>query len=304
MTPFRVSILGCGSALPTLRHCASSQVVELRDKKFMVDCGEGTQMQLRRARIGFNSIRAVFISHIHGDHCFGLIGMISTFGLQGRTEPLQIYAPKELGEVLDTQLRLFCAHLDYEVTFHAVDPSAQNVVYEDNSLQVETIPLQHRMPCCGYIFREKPTLPHIRRDMIDYLKIPVSQISNIKSGADWVREDGTVVPNKRLVSPADRPRAYAYCSDTRYVPTLHERMEGIDTLYHESTYGDDDAQLAEKFCHSTARQAALVARAAGVRRLLLGHYSSRYDDESILLRQAREVFPESYLTNEKDTFDI
>ena len=206
--------------------------------------------------------------------------------------------------MLDTQLRLFCAHLDYEVTFHAVDPSAQNVVYEDNSLQVETIPLQHRMPCCGYIFREKPTLPHIRRDMIDYLKIPVSQISNIKSGADWVREDGTVVPNKRLVSPADRPRAYAYCSDTRYVPTLHERMEGIDTLYHESTYGDDDAQLAEKFCHSTARQAALVARAAGVRRLLLGHYSSRYDDESILLRQAREVFPESYLTNEKDIFDI
>lgn len=304
MTPFRVSILGCGSALPTLRHCASSQVVELRDKKFMVDCGEGTQMQLRRARIGFNSIRAVFISHIHGDHCFGLIGMISTFGLQGRTAPLQIYAPKELGEVLDTQLRLFCAHLDYEVTFHAVDPSAQNVVYEDNSLQVETIPLQHRMPCCGYIFREKPTLPHIRRDMIDYLKIPVSQISNIKSGADWVREDGTIVPNKRLVSPADRPRAYAYCSDTRYVPTLHERMEGIDTLYHESTYGDDDAQLAEKYCHSTARQAALVARAAGVRRLLLGHYSSRYDDESILLRQAMEVFPESYLTNEKDTFDI
>lgn len=304
MTPFRVSILGCGSALPTLRHCASSQVVELRDKKFMVDCGEGTQMQLRRARIGFNSIRAVFISHIHGDHCFGLIGMISTFGLQGRTAPLQIHAPKELGEVLDTQLRLFCAHLDYEVTFHAVDPSAQNVVYEDNSLQVETIPLQHRMPCCGYIFREKPTLPHIRRDMIDYLKIPVSQISNIKSGADWVREDGTVVPNKRLVSPADRPRAYAYCSDTRYVPTLHERMEGIDTLYHESTYGDDDTQLAEKYCHSTARQAALVARAAGVRRLLLGHYSSRYDDESILLRQAREVFPESYLTNEKDTFDI
>ena len=304
MTPFRVSILGCGSALPTLRHCASSQVVELRDKKFMVDCGEGTQMQLRRARIGFNSIRAVFISHIHGDHCFGLIGMISTFGLQGRTAPLQIHAPKELGEVLDTQLRLFCAHLDYEVTFHAVDPSAQNVVYEDNSLQVETIPLQHRMPCCGYIFREKPTLPHIRRDMIDYLKIPVRQIRNIKSGADWVREDGTVVPNKRLVYPADRPRAYAYCSDTRYVPTLHERMEGIDTLYHESTYGDDDTQLAEKYCHSTARQAALVARAAGVRRLLLGHYSSRYDDESILLRQAREVFPESYLTNEKDTFDI
>ncbi|RRD02943.1 ribonuclease Z [Prevotella sp. OH937_COT-195] len=304
MTPFKVYILGCGSALPTPRHYASSQIVELRGKKFMVDCGEGTQMQLRRLRIGFNSIRAVFISHIHGDHCFGLIGMISTFGLQGRTAALHVYAPEELGQMLSSQLKLFCTHLDYEVLFHGVNPFVQNTVYEDNSLSVETIPLEHRIPCCGYLFREKPTLPHIRRDMIDYLNIPISQINNIKSGADWVCEDGTVVPNKRLVSPSDPTRSYAYCSDTRYIPTLHERLKGTDLLYHESTYGDDNAKMAETYYHSTARQAALVARDAGVKRLLLGHYSSRYENEEILLEQAKEVFPETFLTNEKAIFDV
>ncbi|MDD7318296.1 MAG: ribonuclease Z [Prevotella sp.] len=304
MTPFKLHILGCGSALPTTRHYASSQIVELRGKLFMVDCGEGTQIQLRRARIGFNKIRAVFISHLHGDHCFGLIGMISTFGLQGRTAPLHVYAPKELEKILTPQLQLFCTHLSYDVHFHEVNASEQNIVYEDDSLSVETIPLEHRIPCCGYLFREKPTLPHIRRDMIDYLGIPISRINNIKHGADWVKEDGTVVPNNLLVSPPQPPRAYAYCSDTRYIPTLHERLKDVDLLYHESTYGDDNLQMAEKYNHSTARQAAFVARDAGVKRLLLGHYSSRYDDEEILLRQAKEVFPNTMLANEKMVIDI
>ena len=214
MTPFKLYILGCGSALPTPRHYATSQIVELRGKQFMVDCGEGTQIQLRRSRIGFNKIRAVFISHLHGDHCFGLIGMISTFGLQGRTAPLHVYSPKELEEMLMSQLKFFCTHLSFDVVFHAVDTSEQSVVYEDNSLTVETIPLEHRVPCCGYLFREKPTLPHIRRDMIDYLGIPVSQINNIKLGADWVCEDGTVVSNSRLVSPPDSVRSYAYTLHT------------------------------------------------------------------------------------------
>ena len=149
MTPFRLYILGCGSALPTLRHYATSQVIELRGKQFMIDCGEGTQLQLRRSKINFNKIQAVFISHIHGDHCFGLIGMISTFGLQGRTAPLHVYSPKELEQMLTAQVSLFCPHLSFEVVFHAVDPQVQKVVFEDNSLTVETIPLEHRMPCCG-----------------------------------------------------------------------------------------------------------------------------------------------------------
>lgn len=304
MTPFKLYILGCGSALPTPRHYATSQIVELRGKLFMVDCGEGTQIQLRRSRIGFNKIRAVFISHLHGDHCFGLIGMISTFGLQGRTAPLHVYSPKELEEMLMSQLKFFCTHLSFDVVFHAVDTSEQSVVYEDNSLTVETIPLEHRVPCCGYLFREKPTLPHIRRDMIDYLGIPVSQINNIKLGADWVCEDGTVVSNSRLVSPPDPVRSYAYCSDTRYMPTLYERLKNVDLLYHESTYGDDNMQMAETYYHSTARQAACVARDAGVKRLLLGHYSSRYDNEEVLLKQAQEVFPDTYLANEKMVIEV
>ena len=304
MTPFKLYILGCGSALPTPRHYATSQIVELRGKQFMVDCGEGTQIQLRRSRIGFNKIRAVFISHLHGDHCFGLIGMISTFGLQGRTAPLHVYSPKELEEMLMSQLKFFCTHLSFDVVFHAVDTSEQSVVYEDNSLTVETIPLEHRVPCCGYLFREKPTLPHIRRDMIDYLGIPVSQINNIKLGAEWVCEDGTVVSNSRLVSPPDSVRSYAYCSDTRYMPTLYERLKNVDLLYHESTYGDDNMQMAETYYHSTARQAACVARDAGVKRLLLGHYSSRYDNEEVLLKQAQEVFPDTYLANEKMVIEV
>lgn len=304
MTPFKLYILGCGSALPTPRHYATSQIVELRGKQFMVDCGEGTQIQLRRSRIGFNKIRAVFISHLHGDHCFGLIGMISTFGLQGRTAPLHVYSPKELEEMLMSQLKFFCTHLSFDVVFHAVDTSEQSVVYEDNSLTVETIPLEHRVPCCGYLFREKPTLPHIRRDMIDYLGIPVSQINNIKLGDDWVCEDGTVVSNSRLVSPPDSVRSYAYCSDTRYMPTLYERLKNVDLLYHESTYGDDNMQMAETYYHSTARQAACVARDAGVKRLLLGHYSSRYDNEEVLLKQAQEVFPDTYLANEKMVIEV
>ena len=279
-------------------------MVEVRGKLFLIDCGEGTQVQLRRSRIRFTKISAVFISHLHGDHCFGLIGMLSTFGLLGRTARLAIYAPTELQQVLTLQMRLFCHDFDYEVDFHPVDTTRQEVVYEDRSLTVETIPLEHRMPCCGYLFREKPSLPHIRRDMLDFYQIPVSQINNIKAGADWTTPDGEVVANSRLVEPADPTRSYAYCSDTRYVPTLHERLKGVSTLYHESTYGEDNIQRAEKYFHSTARQAALVARDAGVGQLLLGHYSSRYEDEQVLLDEARKVFPNAHLTDENAVFDV
>ena len=304
MEPFRVHILGCGSALPTLHHNASAQVVEIRGKLFLVDCGEGTQVQLRRSRLRFTKISAVFITHLHGDHCFGLIGMLSTFGLLGRTARLAIYAPAALEDMLKQQMQLFCHDFDYEVDFHAVDTSQQQVIYEDRSLTVESIPLEHRMPCCGYLFREKPSMPHIRRDMIDFYQIPTSQINNIKAGADWTTPDGEVVNNERLVEPADPTRSYAYCSDTRYIPTLPSRIKGVSTLYHESTYGEDNLLMAQKYYHSTARQAALVAREAGVGQLLLGHYSSRYEDEQVLLREAREVFENTHLTDENAVFDV
>ena len=304
MESFKVHILGCGSALPTLKHNSSAQVVEIRGKLFLVDCGEGTQVLLRRSHIGFTKIGAVFITHLHGDHCFGLIGMISTFGLLGRTAPLHIYAPAELERMLNEQMQMFCHSLEFEVVFHTVDTCQQQVIYEDRSLTIETIPLEHRVPCCGFLFREKPTLPHIRRDMIDAYEIPVCQINNIKNGADWVTADGEVVPNSKLTKPADAPRSYAYCSDTRYIPTLHERLKGVNVLYHESTYGLDRQDRASQYWHSTARDAALVARDAGVGRLYLGHYSARYEDEQILLNEAREVFAESYLSDEGMSIDI
>ncbi len=304
MEPFRVHILGCGSALPTPRHYNSAQVVEVRGKQFLVDCGEGTQMQLRRSRIRFTKISAVFITHLHGDHCFGLIGMLSTFGLLGRTARLAIYAPVELEDMLQRQMKLFCHDFDYEVDFRAVDTRQQQVIYEDRSLTVESIPLEHRMPCCGYLFREKQQQPHIKRDMIDFYQIPLSQINNIKGGADWTTPEGEFVANDKLVTPAEPARSYAYCSDTRYIATLHERLQGVSTLYHESTYGEDNQQMAEKYYHSTARQAAMVARDARVGKLLLGHYSSRYEDETVLLREAQEVFPNAFLTDEQLVFDV
>ena len=304
MEPFRIYILGCGSALPTLRHNASSQLVEVRERLLMLDCAEGTQTQMRKSHLHFAKLSRVFISHLHGDHCFGLIGMISTFGLLGRTAPLHVHAPEALGPMLHDQIAFFTHDLGYEVVFHAVDTSRHAVVYEDNSITVESIPLEHRMPTCGSLIREKPQLPHIRPEMLEAYGIPRSQINNIKMGADWTTSEGDVIPNARLVTPADPPRSYAYCSDTRYMPTLHEQVKGVNTLYHESTYGEDKIQSAEKYCHSTARQAAMVARDAGVGQLLLGHYSSRYEDENVLLEEAKVVFENTRLTNEMDIINV
>lgn len=304
MEPFKVHILGCGSALPTLKHNASSQIIEIRGKVFMMDCGEGAQMQLRRTHIHFGKINAIFISHLHGDHCFGLLGLLSSLGMLGRTSLLKVYAPAEYEVLFKQQIDFFMTGLEYKIEFVPVDTSQSKVVYEDHSLTVETIPLEHRVPCCGYLFREKATLPHIRRDMIDCFNIPISQINNIKNGADWVTEDGDVISNDRLVEPADPVRSYAYCSDTRYIRNLHEKLKGVTTLYHESTYLSENENRARLYYHSTARQAAWVARDAGVEKLILGHFSARYNNEQALLDEAKEVFGNTYLAKEGLVFDI
>ena len=304
MEPFKIHILGCGSALPPLKHNASSQLIEMRGKCFMVDCGEGAQMQFRRSHIHFSKLHAIFISHMHGDHCFGLMGLLSTLGMLGRTSKLRIYAPKDYEPLFRQQVEFFMQTMEYEMEMIPVDTEKQQVIYEDHSLTVETVPLQHRVPCCGFIFREKPTLPHIRRDMIDYYGIPVSQINNIKNGADWTNEDGDVIPNARLVQPADSPRSYAYCSDTRFVPGLKEKVKGVTVLYHESTYTSDQEDRAKIYYHSTARQAATIAAGAGVGTLLLGHYSARYNDEQVLLQEAKAVFENSILTQEGMVFNV
>lgn len=304
MQPFKVYILGCGSALPTLKHNASSQIVFMRDKMFMVDCGEGTQVQLRRSRINFNKISVVFITHLHGDHCFGLIGLISTFGMLGRISPLHVYAPKDFFPILRQQLDTFCCGLDYDVVFHEVDTEKNEIIYEDKSLTVTSIPLNHRIACCGYLFREKSTLPHIRRDMIDFYKIPECQRNNIKNGADWITPDGDVIPNSYLTTPADPVRSYAYCSDTKYIPTLYKMVKGVDLLYHEATYCSENENRANLYYHSTAKQAAKVALDAGVKKLIVGHFSARYDDENVILKEAQTIFPNTLLADEMTVFDV
>lgn len=304
MEPFLVHILGCGSALPTLHHFASSQVIEIRGKCFMVDCGEGTQISLRRSRVRFTKLQAIFISHLHGDHCFGLIGLISTFGMLGRTAPLHVYAPEDLRTILNEQLSLFCQGLGFEVVFHPVDTGLSKVVYEDRSLTVSTIPLDHRIPCCGYLFKEKPGRRHILRDMIDCYEILISQIDNIKDGADWTTPEGEVISNSRLTAPPDSTRSYAYCSDTRYIPDLYKLLKNVNVLYHESTYTQECSDRARLYYHSTAQQAAMVARDAHVNKLLLGHYSARYENEAGLLSEARAIFAESYLSDEGMTVKV
>ncbi|MCI6118767.1 MAG: ribonuclease Z [Prevotella sp.] len=304
MTPFRIHILGCGSALPTLRHNPSSQIVEMRDKQFMIDCGEGTQLQLRRSRIRFTKLGHVFISHLHGDHCFGLIGMISTFGMLGRTAPLHIFAHKDLQPILQSQIDYFCQGLEFEVIMHAIDPELNDVIYDDRSLTVTTIPLSHRIPCCGFLFKEKPLLPHIRRDLVDMYGIPLSQINNIKKGMDWTSPEGEVISSDKLTLPSDPPRSYAYCSDTTYDPGIAKMIEGTDTLYHECTYADEERGRARKHFHSTASEAASIARDAHARQLVLGHFSARYDNETAMLKQARAIFPNSVLAAEGKVIDI
>lgn len=305
MEKFDVHILGCGSALPTLRHWPSSQVVNLREKLFMIDCGEGAQVQFRRSRQKFARLSHIFISHLHGDHMFGLIGLLSTLSLAGRTAPMHLYANSALEKLMRPWLGFFCKGNTYEIVFHALptDPEP-HVIYEDRSLTVSTLPLRHRIPTCGFLFREKPSLPHIRRDMIDFLQIPVYAINGIKQGEGWTTPEGDYYPNERLVIPADAPRSYAYCSDTCYLPRLSEWVRGVDVLYHEATFGEKYAARAAETFHSTARQAALIAQAAEVKRLVLGHFSSRYDDDSCLLDEAREVFPETTLAVEGLTVSV
>ena len=298
MDCFQLHILGCGSALPTARHQLSAQVLDVRGKCFLIDCGEGTQLQIRRAKLNFNKITDVFISHLHGDHCFGLLGLISTMDLLGRTAPLRIHAHADLEQVLRPQLAYFCRDIHFEVRFFPFDPKTSERIYEDRSLEVFTLPLKHRVPCAGFLFREKPRQRHIRKDMIDFYHIPLRDIPAIKEGADYVTQEGETVPNAYLTSEAKPAASYAYCSDTAFNESLVPLLKGVSVLYHEATYADDQAGCSVDYFHSTARQAATIAAQAGVGKLLLGHYSARYADETVLLDEAVSVFENTALSRE------
>ena len=298
MAEFNINILGCGSALPTTRHLATSQIVDLRDKLYMIDCGEGTQVQMRRMRVRFGRLAHIFISHLHGDHCFGLPGLISTLGMLGRTGELVVHGPKEVETYLRPVMDLFCRGMEFEVRFNPVDTRSHSLVMEDRSLSVYSIPLKHRIPTCGYLFAEKPKEAHIIREMTDFYQVPVRCMKDIKQGQDYVTPEGEVVPNSRLMRPAAPPKRYAFCSDTAYNRSIIPIIEGADLLYHEATFAECDLARAKETFHSTARQAAEIARDAHVKRLVIGHYSARYEDLSELHREAEAVFPGTILGNE------
>lgn len=304
MEQFEVQILGCGSALPTTRHEASSQIVRIGNKPFMIDCGEGTQLHLRRHHVHFAFINHIFISHLHGDHCFGLIGLISSFGLLGRTAPLHIHADPMLRRIMKPQLDFFCKELKYRVEFHDIDATTHSIIYEDNTITVETLPQQHRIPCCGFLFKEKPKKRHLRGDMVEYYKIPTYMRAAIKDGCDFTTPDGETIPNNRLTSDADPSRSYAYCSDTLPCPQNNEYIANVDLLYHEATFAQSEESRAKSTYHSTAREAAGIALAANAKRLIIGHFSSRYTDESVLLDEAQEIFPCTELADEGKVFRI
>lgn len=298
MEKFELHILGCGSALPTTRHFPTSQVVNLRDKLFMIDCGEGAQLQFRKSRLKFSRLGHIFISHLHGDHCFGLLGLISTLNLLGRTAELHIHSPKGLEELLAPMLEFFNRQMTYKVLFHEFETKEATVIYEDRSMTVTTIPLRHRMPCCGFLFAEKQRPSHILREMIDFYQVPVYELNRIKNGADYVTPEGETISNALLTRPAASPRSYAYCSDTIYMPSIVEQIKGVDLLFHEATFADEDAPRAKETFHTTAAQAADIARQAGVKKLLIGHFSARYEDENVLLQEASAIFPDTQLAKE------
>lgn len=298
MEIFEVNILGCGSAKPTLKHLPTSQIVNIRGKYYMIDCGEGAQTQMQKMRLPMARIGHIFISHNHGDHVFGLPGLISTMALLGRTAELHIHGPQQLQEFLDNIIRIYCEGITFQIIFHPVDTRVHNIIYKDRSVTVWSIPLKHRIPCSGFLFRETPPLPHIRREMIDAFNIPFSQINNIKVGASWTTEDGTVILNERLVTPADKARSYAYCSDTSYLPKLTEILQDVTLLYHEATYPEEFVKRASETLHSTASQAATIAQKSQVGKLCIGHFSARVSDEKALLAEATAIFPQTTLANE------
>ena len=253
---------------------------------------------MRRMHLKFSRMNHIFITHLHGDHCFGLPGLISTLGLLGKTGEVVIHGPERLDRFMTPILQMFCRELPYKVSFNLIDPSKHQLVYEDRSVSVWSIPLHHRIPTCGYLFIEKQKEAHIIREMIDFYQVPVKEIRRIKEGGDFVTPEGKVIPNDRLTRPAEKARRYAYCSDTAFHPEIVPIIQDVDLLYHEATFSETDALRSNQTYHSTARQAAEIARMAHAKRLVIGHFSARYTDLTLLKEEADQVFPGTILADE------
>lgn len=301
---FRVTILGSGSALPTLKRNPPAHVLNVHEQFFLIDCGEATQLRLRQAGINVLKINAVFISHLHGDHVFGIFGFLSTMGLMGRRTPLKIFAPKPFDRILASHLSFFDTNLPYEIEWNEVRTREHEMIYENKVMEVWTIPLRHRIPCAGFLFREKNPPLNIRKEAIAKYELGITQCGAAKRGEDVVTKAGVLIPNAELTYTPYKGRSYAYCSDTEYSAKAASLIKGVNLLYHEATFMDEDKSLAKETGHSTVVQAAKAALKAGAGTLLIGHFSSRYKDEKLLEDEARAIFPDTYAVEDLDSYEI
>ena len=301
---FSVTILGNSSAKPTPHAHPSSQVVNLNEQYYLVDAGEGVQQQLIRRGINPLRLRAVFISHLHGDHCFGLFPLIATLGLQGKRTPLDIYAPAPMGDILEYHRRYFWDDLPYEVKWHEVRTTEHAIIMQNNTLEVWSIPLRHRVPTAGFLFKEKQPGLNVDKFKIEKYGLSIAQIVAAKRGEDIELEDGDIIRNEDLTYIPYQARSYAYLSDTAYSAKAAERVHGVDLLYHETTYSTHEAKFAKGRGHSTTEEAAKAALKAEAKRLIIGHFSSRYKDLDVLCAECREIFPNTDIAAEGMTFNI
>ncbi|MCX6231829.1 MAG: ribonuclease Z [Bacteroidetes bacterium] len=291
MKPFSLCILGSGSAAPTKTRNLSAHVVNIHDSLFLIDCAEGCQMQIRKYGIKGSRIHHIFISHLHGDHYLGLMGLLFTSHLFGRTEPMHIYAPAALLEIIDLQLKHSNTTLLYPLIFHELMPDVKSLILETKKVDIYAFPLQHRIPCWGFLFREKANGIKINKEFIALENPDIDAIKNIKAGGDYINKLGLVFKNEVITQSNLNVRSYAYCSDTIYDENIIPFIENTTLLYHEATLLDDMAEIAKQKFHTTAKEAAIIAGKANVKQLLIGHFSARYDDASPLLNEAREYFP-------------
>lgn len=298
MQNFELTILGCSSATPTSTRNPTAQLLNIAERFFLIDCGEATQIQLRKFKLKFQRINHIFISHLHGDHYLGIVGLLSSMHLLGRTIDLHVYCPPELEEIIEIQFKHSQTYLRYRIIYHPHKYIANELIFEDNKVEVRIILLNHRIPCCGFLFTEKPLLANISKDILQKYKIPVDQIIAIKSGADFISPEGELIENTRLVTNKSKPRSYAYCSDTCYDERIIEYIKGVDLLYHEATFLHEMLPRAKETFHTTALQAATIAQKAEVHQLMIGHYSARYKDLQPLLDEAKTVFSNTILSIE------
>lgn len=301
---FELTILGSGSALPTSRRYPTAQALNVLERFFLIDCGEGTQLQLRNAKVRMGKINHIFISHLHGDHIFGLYGLLSTYNLLGRKNKLKIHGHAGIKDILDFYYKHFAEETQYPIEICPINNRGIHLLHEDKAVEVFSFPLKHRVAASGFLFREKEKERNIRKEAIEQFKLGVKDIVSIKSGEDFTAENGEIIANDLLTTPPPKNRSYAFCSDTAYFERIIKWIEGVDMLYHEATFADAERKIAKQTAHSTASQAAMIAKKANVGKLLIGHFSNRYKDLEPLLTEARSIFPETYLANDLDVHTI